>query len=763
MQKWKITGILATLIIVFSLPLYVLKERKRLSAPEEIHSATFVTSSACAKCHKKEYEEWQDSHHARAMAVANDETVLGDFDDAVFEKQGVQSRFYRRDGRFFVHTRGSKGEMAEFEITHTFGWYPLQQYLIPFPGGRMQCLPIAWDDREKKWFHLYPDLDLDPAEWIYWTNQGQNWNSMCADCHSTDLKKNYDPVADTYNTQWAEINVGCEACHGPGSKHLAWGELPEPARPQDDDGLLVQTSEISNRQQVELCAPCHSRRSMLGDYSHLQQNLLDTETPRLLEQGLYYADGQILDEVYVYGSFVQSKMYANDVRCSDCHNVHTIKPHHEGNKLCLQCHQASVYDTRQHHFHKKEGEEGEPIRSAEVTILFEVGSGAQCVQCHMPGRTYMVNDYRPDHSIRIPRPDLSVALDTPNGCNRCHIDKTNEWSAEYTKKWYGSKQKFHFGTTFTAARTIDPLAEKKLIQIVSDNLSPTLVRATALSLLGRYQGDMVVATFRQALASDEAILRRTALMNLPLLGPDEQMAMAGPLLDDPIKGVRIEAARTLTRIPADQLTPRLQKPFRRALEEFEATALYSADFAASRLNLGALYSYLGQSDQAEHHFNKAVDIDRDFYTARTNLAVLYSRQGKNELAEEQLRKALAMRPDLADVHYSLGLLLSEQKQYIEAARHLQEAVVGMPENARAQYNLGQLLAFLKQDEAAETALRRTIEIDPRNMNYLQAIAQFYLARGKFSQAGEIAEQMTAADPDNPLGRQLLEFIDAKKE
>jgi Tfp pilus assembly protein PilF len=502
---------------------------------------------------------------------------------------------------------------------------------------------------------------------------------------------------------------------------------------------------------------------MLGDYSHRQQNLLDTETPRLLEQGLYYADGQILDEVYVYGSFVQSKMYANDVRCSDCHNAHTIKLHHEDNKLCLQCHQASVYDTKQHHFHKKKGEKGDPIRSAEGTVLFEVGSGAMCVQCHMPGRLYMVNDYRPDHSIRIPRPDLSVELGTPNGCSRCHVDKTNEWSAEYTKKWYGSKHKFHFGTTFTAARTIVPQAREELIQIVSDNLSPTLVRATALSLLGRYQGDSVIAAFRQALASDEAILRRTALMNLPRLDPDEQMEMAGPLLDDPVKGVRIEAARTLTRIPADQLPSRLQEPFTRALEEFETTALYSADFAASRLNLGALYSYLGQSDQAEHHFKKAVAIDRDFYTARTNLAVLYSRQGKNDLAEEQLRKALTVNPDLADVHYSLGLLLSEQKQYKEAAKHLHQATVGMPENARAQYNLGQLLAFLKQDEAAETALRRTIEIDPRNMNYLQAIAQFYLARGKLSQAEEIADQMIAARPGNPLGRQLLEYIDTKKQ
>ncbi len=762
MQNWKIAGTIATLIIVLSLPLYALKEKNRKGIVEEKQIVTFVGSEACAKCHKKEFTEWQDSHHAKAMAVASDETVLGDFNDSTFERDGIQSRFFRKNGEFFVYTRGPEGKMAEFKISHTFGFAPLQQYLIPFPGGRMQCLPIAWDTVQKKWFHLYPDLELEPEEWIYWTNQGQNWNSMCADCHSTELRKNYDPVTDSYDTTWAEISVGCEACHGAGSKHLIWGELPEMARFVSDDGLLVQTSKITNQQQVELCAPCHSRRSMLGDYSHKQQNLLDTETPRLLEEGLYYADGQIRDEVYVYASFVQSKMYANEVRCSDCHNVHTIKLHQEGNALCLQCHQASIYDTKGHHFHKQLGEKGDPIKTSEGNILFEVGTGAECVQCHMPGKVYMGNDYRPDHSIRIPRPDLSVALGSPNACNRCHIDQSNEWSAEYTQKWYGSKQKYHFGATFKAGRNTEPQARRDLIQIVSDNLSPTLVRATALSLLGRYQGEDVVALFKQVLVSDKAILRRTALMFLPLLSPEKQIQMAGPLLEDPVLGVRIEAARTLTRIPRDQLGDHWQTSFDLALKEFEEVALYSADFSASRQNLGALYSYLGETDKAEEHFKKAVAIDRDFYTARTNLAVLYARQGKNELAETQLRKALALNPELADVHYSLGLLLSEQKKYSEAANHLREATVGMPWNARAHYNLGQLLVFLKQDKAAETALEQAVQIAPRNMNYLQAMAQFYLTKGAFVQARGVAEQMIVASPDNPVGLQLLKYINAQQ-
>ena len=763
MQRWRLVGIIATLIIVLSLPIYALKQSSRTTVLQQTLPAHFVTAKACRECHKKEYEQWQESHHARAMAKANDQTVLADFKDSVFEHLGVRSRFYRKDGRFFVYTSGPDGKMGEFEITHTFGWFPLQQYLVPFPGGKMQCLPIAWDVQKKTWFHLYPDLELDPDEWIYWTNQGQNWNSMCADCHSTELKKNYNPTADTYATGWSEINVSCEACHGPGSKHAAWAALPEAARSTTDNGLVVQTSGISNRQQVELCAPCHSRRSMLGDYTHKQQDLLDTEIPRLLEEGLYFPDGQILDEVYVYGSFVQSKMYANNVRCSDCHNIHTIKLQHEGNTLCLQCHQASVYDSKEHHFHKNEGEAGEPIRAADGKILFKVGTGTQCVQCHMPGRLYMVNDYRPDHSIRIPRPDLSVTLGTPNACTRCHVDKTDAWSAEYTKKWYGSKQKFHFGTTFDSARKGEPQAREMLIKIVSDNLTAVLVRATALSLLARYQGDDIVAVFQKNLASDESLIRRTALLFLPVPSPEQLLKMAGPLLDDPVKGVRIEAARTLTRLPPDQLGKRFRVSFAKALAEFEATALYSADFAASRLNLGAIASYHGKPEQAEEQFKKAVSINRDFYTARTNLAVLYSRQGKNDLAEEQLRKALAVNPDLADVHYSLGLLLSEQKKYKEAVEHLQKAAAGMPENARVYYNLGQLLLFLHRDREAEAALLQTIIIEPGNMNYLNAVARFYLAKRDFVQARKIGKQMTEQAPENPVGSQLLDYINSQEQ
>ena len=203
MIKWKIAGLLATIFIVLSVPLYLLN----VSGVSPLSGSglkkddlSFVGSEKCADCHRKEYDFWKDSHHDHAMDIASDKTVLGDFDDAVFVTHGVTTKFYKKDGRFYVQTKGPEGKYGEYEITFTFGWYPLQQYLVPFEGGRLQCLPIAWDVREKKWYDLNPDTVIDPADWLYWTNAGQNWNGMCAECHSTNLKKSYNPDSDAYQT-----------------------------------------------------------------------------------------------------------------------------------------------------------------------------------------------------------------------------------------------------------------------------------------------------------------------------------------------------------------------------------------------------------------------------------------------------------------------------------------------------------------------------------------------------------------------------------
>jgi len=760
MHRWKLIGFIATVVVVASVPLSLVKFNRRVVERPTVPPAGFVGSEACRSCHQSEYTLWKGSHHDHAMEEASEESVLGDFDGAVFEHDGIRSTFFRRQGKFFVRTRGPEGVMGDYEITHTFGWFPLQQYLVPFPGGRLQCLPIAWDSRDNRWYHLYPDDPPEPSDWLYWTNAAQNWNGMCAECHSTNLKKNYDVRSDSYTTTWTDIDVGCEACHGPGSRHVKWAEMPEMARPAAwNYDLAVETSGIDSRSLVALCAPCHSRRAILGDYTHAEPDLLDSMLPSLLTEGLYFADGQILEEVYVYGSFTQSKMYHRDVRCSDCHDVHSAKIHKQGNALCLQCHRAAEYDTGAHHFHKQTGEKGDPVRSAQGKVLFEVGSGAECVQCHMPGRFYMGVDYRPDHSFRIPRPDLSVALGSPNACNRCHVDKTAQWSEETVTKWYGSGRRAHFGTILDAGRRREAAARKELVDLAGDALYPVIVRSTALSLLGSYPpGEDLDALLAQALLDPEALIRRTALDHFNFGDPQRRIWLAGPMLYDPVKAVRIQAASMLAGEPSRHLTPEQQEVFHTVLPEYVAAMEYSGDFFFGRFNLGNLNVALGRPQEAIEHYRAAIAIDDQAYPAKVNLAMLYDRLGRKDEAETLLRQVAAGHPQVFDAAYSLGLLLAERGNYAEAAGYVERAANGMPDRARVQYNCGLLFQKLSRDGEAEEFLKRALALEPENLDFLYALAYFYLQQGKLSAAEQTARRMIAAHPSQPSGHELLEAV-----
>lgn len=761
MKAWRVTGLLATIIIVLSVPLYLLRIYvSPLPSPDQKETkSSFVGTLKCADCHRKEFDTWQDSHHDHAMDIASEKTVLGNFDNVVFTSHGATTKFYKKDEKFYVYTKGPKGKFGEYEVKYTFGWFPLQQYIVPFEGGRFQCLPIAWDASKNRWYDLNPEIKLNTNDWLYWTNPGQNWNGMCAECHSTNLKKNYDPAEDNYQTTWTDIDVGCEACHGPGSKHVKWAETPDMGRPDVTDyNLAVRTSGIGSRELVNQCAPCHSRRAILGDYTHAESDLLDSLQPSLLTSELYYPDGQILEEVYVYGSFTQSKMYHRDVKCSDCHDVHSAKLVKEGNDLCLQCHRAGEYDSQEHHFHKQKGEKGDPIMSGDGKILFDVGTGAECMQCHMPGRNYMVIDYRPDHSFRVPRPDLSNKIYTPNACNRCHTDKPVEWSDDWITKWYGPGRKDHYGEIIAAGRNRRPEIYNELLKLATDPLYPVIVRSTALSLLGAYPCEETTKAFKVSLMDEEALIRRTAIENFPIADDEEKVKLIAPFLYDPVKAVRIEAASRLAGKPSEYLDTRQKELYQMVLKEFIASMEYSGDFSFARFNLGNLYQELEDNFKSIENYRAAINIDNLFYPAKVNLAMLYNGMGNQDKAEELFREVIREHPGLYEIYYSLALLMAEKKSYEEAAEYMRIAAANMPDTARVHYNYGLLLQFLKNDQECELEFKKALEIEPQNLDYLYALFDYYFKRSKFNKAKNIAETMVKISPDLPEVRKLLDIV-----
>ena len=720
----------------------------------------YVDNQLCIGCHQEAGKAWRQSHHFMAMAPPTPETVRGDFDNAVFRHQGVTTRFFRRDGKYFVHTDGPDGKMADFEVKYTFGVDPLQQVLIETDGGRLQPLTIAWDTQKKRWFHLYPHEKAPPGDVMHWTGRYQTGNTMCIACHTTGYEKRYDAKADRFDTRWKEPNVSCQSCHGAGERHVAWAQkvgaaasAPGAAASAPRDvGLPVDFRSAGAKGEVEVCAACHSRRSELTPTPMAGEPLLDNYLPARLSPGLYHADGQQRDEVYVYGSFRQSRMYAHGVRCTDCHDAHTSKLKRAGNAVCLQCHTqpanerfpsaAGAYDTPAHHFHK------------------EGSAGAQCVACHMPSKNYMQVHARPDHSMRVPRPDLSAVTGAPDACTNCHTGKPSSWAAAAIERWYGPARRRtepHFGSVMAAAAAREPGADAALAQLAADPKQPAIVRATALVALRDYptghEAERIAAT-RDA----DPEVRAAAADSLENLASPARVQALAPLLRDPIRAVRTSAARALAGVDPAALDAATRQAFDATLAEYVATQEVALDMPGARLNLGVIYEKTGRPERAEAEYLAALRIDPDFTPARANLAQFYAARARLPDAEKVLAEGVRRVPTQGDLWYSLGLVQAEQGQLAAATASLARAAKLLPDRARVRYNLGLALQQGGKAVEAERAFAEAARLDPRDPAPLYALALLLANAGRVDAALAWAEKMQALAPADPQAAQLVQRL-----
>jgi tetratricopeptide (TPR) repeat protein len=599
---------------------------------------------------------------------------VGDFTGTRFEYAGVESSFNKKDEGFIVSTDNADGELTNFAVRYTFGLETLQQYLLEGPGGRLQALGVSWDSRPveqggARWFHLHPDEKVDHNDVLHWTRPSANWNYMCADCHSTALQKNYDPISRSYDTKFAEVSVGCEACHGQGARHAAWarGEIDGPSIVP----LTTQAEQLNN------CAPCHSRRSQLAERLVPGVNLFDYYLPALLDEGLYHPDGQILDEVYVYGSFAQSKMHERGVMCTNCHEPHSARLKIAGNGTCTQCHNAAGrpdfptlpkadFDNPAHHFHEADT------------------AGAQCVACHMADKTYMVVDARRDHSFRVPRPDLSVSLGVPNACNDCHQDKSPQWADEAITGWYGERRAAHFGPVLADARRGEPSAETALVAISQDAQQPAIVRATALSQMAGYGLHVSSAALEQGLRDEHPLVRIGALRGAQRWPPERRWRATRRLLDDERLAVRVEAVRGL--ISAVSALPQdAQQSLRPYLQKYLLTLAYNADVAEGQSNIASVHLALGDVPAAEAALQASLELNPQWVPAMVNLADVYRATGRDARGGELLDTALQLMPDAPDVLLAKALWLVRQGQTQSGLPLLEQAWRTVPENPRYAY------------------------------------------------------------------------------
>jgi predicted CXXCH cytochrome family protein len=733
-----------------------------------VKSEAYVGSAQCKGCHQQAYADWQGSHHDWAMKEADEKTVLGDFSDVTFDHYGEKTRLYKEGNKFLVETDNAKGERQVFTVAYTFGFYPLQQYLIPFEDGRYQALNVTWDSRPKaeggqRWFHLYPDEAIPYNDQLHWTGAYHNWNSRCAECHSTNLQRNYSADTNSYDTTWSEINVACESCHGPGQKHLQWLNSDQQGKEKaahkgfeqsiasmtqwvrDKDAATASPHPIQAENgkksehtfQIDTCGTCHSRRSLIDDPNkagdfHNKHNL------QLLREPLYYADGQIRDEVYVLGSFMQSKMFHQGVVCSNCHNPHSLELKAPGNAVCLQCHSPEVFDTKSHHQHQADS------------------SGAQCVNCHMPETTYMVVDPRRDHSLRIPRPDLSAQTGAPNACIQCHEEQTDQWAADAMGQWLKSTNKTlptHRGELFSAYQQGSEEAGNALLSLAMNSQQPAIIRATALTSLRPSQQTILAA--QTNLYDESPLVRRAAVQALAVLPEVQRRVDLLPLAKDESKSVRMEVASQLLDIDATQLNSAQQKTLQDLQREYEQLLQLHADTPSGQLNIGVMRQAQNKPEKAEQAYRQAMLLDPKNILPRLNLADLYRGLNRDSDGEPLLREAISLSPQSAEPYHSLGLLLIRQKQLPEAIEQLTRASELAPNNMRYGYvNALALKEAGKLDEAYET-LQQLDQRFPQQAELLSALLQISHQRKQWSAAMGYAQTLLQLRPDD---RQLPQMV-----
>ncbi|MDO3721652.1 tetratricopeptide repeat protein [Marinobacter sp. chi1] len=757
----------ALIIILFAL-LWPSTISAQATPGRSAENAGYVPTDTCAGCHQSEAAAWSGSDHAWAMRPATDEWVLGAFDDTTFSDGAVSARFFKREGQYWVATEDDSGKPGEFRIAYTFGYFPLQQYLVEFSGGRLQALTIAWDTRTgdeggQRWFSLYPGQKFAPDDALHWTGRYQNWNAMCADCHSTFLKMNYDAQNDTFATTWQEQNVGCQGCHGPGRDHVDWAEnQAEPAnegKGHGNYGLKVDFDAMSSDQVVETCAYCHSRRQALKDGQHADESYLDKALPATLRPDLYHPDGQIDGEVYVYGSFAQSKMSAAGVTCLDCHDAHTAEVLVEGNGLCLQCHnaqpperfpslQSGDYASQDHHHH--------PMGS----------EGAQCVNCHMPEKTYMVVDPRRDHSFRVPRPDLTLSTGSPNACNGCHDDKTPEWAVEAIDRWYDwPNQPPHFAQALGAFRQAQDDAFLRLAGLIRDSQAPAIARATAAEHLANF-GSRAGSAVRSGLLSDEPLVQAYAANSTAQLPEDRRLGALGPSLsEDQPRAVRDQALRALAGVELSAFPEHERAHVESLREDYERRLHELATLPGTRLNLATYLQRAGRPSEAMAHYREALSMDPAFTPARVNLASLASEQGQIETAIEVLEEGVARvdipEADRGHLGYLLALALVEAGRVPEALSRFEQASSLNPGNPRVAYNHGLVLARVGRLESAETVLSEGLSRHPEDPGLLNAMVFVTLQQGRMRETLDYARRLQRVAPGDPQVRSLIRDLERR--
>ena len=730
-----------------------------LLADERDVFAQYDGSASCRECHEEAFKLWEKSNHALAERSVQPGRDRAAFDPPRSFRHGTQNSETRwTNGSAAMTSTGLSGQPETHPLTRVIGHDPLRQFLVAFPNGRFQALEAAYDPHSNAWFNIFGSEDRQPGEWGHWTGRGMNWNSMCASCHNTRLRKNYDESTDGYRTTMAEVSVSCEACHGPLKPHNEWQK--QFGKSGRKDPTVVKSSRA---QIMDDCGSCHARRNDLtGDFKpgdaftdHFDLALVDyTES--------YHGDGQVRDEDYEYGSFLGSKMHQRGVTCLDCHNPHSAKTILPGNSLCLRCHNGSdatipAINPVTHSKHKVFGYDtngfliNTDLTNYKPNEIKE--TGGECVNCHMPQTIYMQRHRRHDHGFTIPDPLLTKKFNIPNACNRCHQDKSVDWALEHSDKWYGAKTNRPTRTRaewIARAQQGDPTAREGLLKLLSREESGYW-RGVLLGLLAPWAAQPEITTVMlRDLEHTNALVRAAAAHALepalPASGVSEALRQR---LNDTARNVRIAAAWTL-RASLD--------PSSQAGRELQHFLDSNADQPGGQMRKGDYFLARNDPQTALSHFRKAVAWDPYSPPFHHQLAFALSALNRPSEAVEALREACRLNPKDAESRYQLGLACNEAGNLDQARKELEKATQLNPRHANAWYNLGLAQNASGQPDAAIESLVRSESVAPDDARIPYARATIQAQQGQRKAAAIAARRALEINPAYREARQLLQQL-----
>jgi Flp pilus assembly protein TadD len=729
--------------------------------PESATHAEYGGSASCQKCHEEAYELWAKSHHGLAERSPDPALDEPAFNPARrFTHATQESSVGGSNGSYHVTAVGLSRKPETLAVDRIIGHSPLRQMLVPSPGGRWQTAEATWDPHTNEWFNVYGTEDRQPGEWGHWSGRGMNWNTMCATCHNTRLRKNYDTTNDVFRTAMVERGVGCESCHGPMKAHNDWQYANE------GKGLPDPTiKKLSREQMFDTCAACHSRRGEItGDprpgESYFDHHLLSVVD----ESNLFYPDGQIWDEDYEVTAFLGSKMYHQGVRCMDCHDFHSAKVRLPGNMMCLACHgpgatNAPVIDPVSHSRHKVFGYDPSGVLTNDNLMIYRPKeikeTGGECVNCHMPQTPYMQRHWRHDHGFTIPDPLLTKQHGIPNACNRCHADKSVDWALESVEKWYGDKMNRpyrHRAQTLARAKAGDDSARPDLLKMLaSDEIA--YWRAAAANFLEGWAFEPAVgnALVRQ-IQDTNALVRQEVIRALPPLerGTDDAtIAALRERLSDPVRNVRVLAAQALgARAPVDSL----------AVAELRHMLEHNADQPAGQLQLGAFHLARSDATNALPHYETAVRWDPFAPAFRHELGVVLSQMGRAPEALAQMQEAVQLAPRDAEMRFKLALAWNEVGDLKRAQAELEQATQLDPRHARAWYNLGLARNAAGNTFGAIEALRAAETASPQDARIPYARATIHARMGQPEDARRAARRALEINPEYREANVLLQQL-----